>query len=416
MKTAKRPWTRAEKSLFVIPLLLALAAGGNWLLQRTAPLFIGTGELKSVAFSPDGRYLAVLTRHESRLADAGAIYDARTGALQARLPVPTPNASLHGLDWAPDSSRFATTYVDLARRPPTYKYRGKKRFKFFYRVAIWDAASGARSGFFPYAPAHEYSYASLDWARDGKLWGVGTPPALFDVQSGQRLRRFGPQAVPGALEWSMFNASHTQIVMFNKEGDVWIYEIPGGRMVRKWRFRDLSFAAWSRDDDVLAIFQNQRKKKDELWSGSLRLVNVRTGRVLTPPPLVHGEGESWGRDGQIAFVDRPVRPNARGGTGSETSRVLVWNFRAAKMVWQKTSGEQDEQFSSLSFSPNGRWLSALISTSSSWRVVWDAKTGKEICRRRVNSEEQEMKWAPDSKSLATYGYGGNGIRIWRLSD
>jgi WD40 repeat protein len=412
----KRPWSQAEKALVLMPIPLALVGLGFWQWRRNLAPFIPLERVSEVAFSPDGRHIAALTERKNRVySNAGAIFNAKIGELEARLQVPDPTTLLRSLNWAPDSSRLATAQSGLEQGTFTYKYLGKTQANYLQYISIWQADSGRRSQLIPYSPPNEYTWAYIHWARDGRLWGTGPNPSLFDLKRGQRIQRFGPptREVP-FTPTSSFNTGHTLLSVASYKGGVSIYEIPSGRLIRTIATSASPSVTWSRDGDVLAIYSENKWVKGQLRTGLLRILDARTGRTFQSPPVLNANKVIFGSNYQIAINEKVWRVlSEEGMMKQESTRLLLWDYRGAQIKWQATRPDNSTFFEILSLSPDGHSLLVRDSLPKPSFTVWDFATGKEIWRQKEDGFK-EAKWAPDSKRVALYGLSG--INIVRLPD
>ncbi len=409
MKT-KRPYTRAEKALFLAPLLFVLLGVGAWWWKSLLPVSIEVGEVREIAWSPDGRKLLVSTcRNRYVYANAAAVYDTQSGSLETRLSVPIVAMSLENLAWSPDGLQIAAGTTRFLKGPLRLKVKGKIERNQPGEVSIWNAATGAQTRVFSYASPQEWQWPYVEWARDGRLWGVGLPPALFDAATGRRARHFGPPITPPLYQRSQFNPDHTLLWTSNLTNAA-LYEIPSGKLVRRMKFSDTPSIRWG-PGDVLALSLNDPWKPGALRSGKLRIVEARTGRLLNAPPVGYASEMDFAAPGQVAIVDTKWRMQEGAGMIAEASRVVMWDYRARRELWQVVAAPSGfRHWTRLSCSPDKRLVCAVGVGDKHNLVIWEAASGREIWRHGIADPNLSLRWSPDSKRLASWGDGS--VKIW----
>lgn len=308
---------------------------------------------------------------------------------------------------SPDGSQLATGYTNFKQGTYVYKFEGRTDKNFLSYGALWDSSSGVQTRTFAFGPPSEYTWGLLDWSRDGRLWGTDISPSLFDWHSGRRIQRYGPPGAP--FQSGSFNANHTLLAVSKHEGDVLIYEIPSGRLLKTFATPRAARVVWIHDNDVLALSWENEWKVGNLRQGKALLVSARTGRTLPLPPLTYLNDIRFGRDGQVILSEeRSQLITKQGETHVEWERVVVWNYKNSKTLWQTSVGEMNF-CRALSVSPDGNYLLESRGhrprAGTSWTaeiVLLKTKTGDEVWSSSAPLNGPHVAWAPDSKSLAVY--------------
>ncbi len=250
MKTSRRRFSRAEKSLWLAPLLLALLGGWLWWRQRNdTKILVQTAELnyvRHVRFSPDGRRLLVVFNHKNlhiapgdelnplvNQIDDTAIYDVGNRSKICDLQAPASIGEIEWPVWSPDGTRIAAGGAGA--------------------IGLWNARNGQFQKSWPYHFKTDFAFNAprVAFSRDGQsVIGQENPRAVFDVQSGKQVRR-----VVGSFESNGLSA--TRALSATQIGNT--IEVCDARSHLIVWTRDLSHAecvfGWSPDGKYLAVLE-----------------------------------------------------------------------------------------------------------------------------------------------------------------
>jgi dipeptidyl aminopeptidase/acylaminoacyl peptidase len=286
------------------PILLCHALLAGWACAQTEPIPVrplaltwtaGYGDMEELAFSNDGRSLAVLTSLGFRILDA---QDGRVLNSVTRFPVRVMSGLDTGICWSPDGKRIARAYEG---------------------VEIWDASGQQPERDFP-ASNDDGIFKRPTWSPAGDLVAVSANEGivLLNLNSG------GRSLIPGP-------ADDDNNVLEVQQGFSWS---PDGRMLAVYVFREDVIVS-----PVGALSRTTESERIDIWDVS-RIALLRSIPLTGLQKFQHGfyqgieEGlftpddavVAWSPDGKVLAVDS-------GRTG-----LSLWSFRKGKLLCQLTSG------------------------------------------------------------------------------
>lgn len=401
-KSPKSPWTRAEKSLLLAPLLIALASGGIWWWQKSRAVSIPAKYVETLHFSPDGRFLAVgdsLQLPNKPYTGVVTIYDAQSGAFVCDLKVPRPWSNLLEPVWANHGSIIAASVFDLTPGSLTSSV-GKTNY--VYKLAVWDVPSGRLRFYAPVAPANEWAWISKShFSRDGRfLFAENDPPAVFSAQTGARLRSFTRKTTEQVENMGFFFDADSKLLL-QRPQDVSIVKVSDGKTLQslpihtKGRLNGLSA------DGQFATFVtshwNTRIGFVDKWT--LQLWNLKTQRTVSVPALYSSDDQVFApHDDRLAIVNHNPQPPTDRPTREIGGQLLVYDCAKSRVVWKIP---MPTDFSVLRWSPDGRFLAMRELQLHEDNVrVFDARSGALKWSKIAYASNVHLEWAPDSHHLA----------------
>lgn len=396
MKLSKRPWTRAEKSLFLVPFLILLGAGAVWRQQR-ASKWIELPHLTLIhylQFSPDSRHLIVVGIDKVTNAERGAIFEAATRSKICDLQSP-PRLQGYGYpSWSPDGTQVVAGYSDGSTGTLKTKTANAMQPNPTDKIALWNARSGRLIARWPYAPRNEDSHSNVYFSGDGrKLIGDGQPPALFDARSGARLRRF--KASSGSKGSGNFNSTQDLVAIQSVSGTKFeVREVATSRVLWQPKVRSASGSIWTQNN-VLGVYDFGPKRL-LLWDGN-------THRILPSPPSTNVFEFSFANNAPlVAVAEVEWRNIALSNVDVKRADVLVWNYSTQRTVWSR---KMEGRLFNLGWSPNGKWLAVIeentIEENPAGSQVWIFNARGEVHFQQLRKNRVwALRWAPDSKQLA----------------
>jgi len=368
--------------------VVALGRVGVTILDRSGALqgTIGNNrEIKTLAFSPDGRTLAVLDRDNNlELWDLSGGWSPRAPAARAR-----PEGEIHCLAFLPDGTlltgdqtakvRFWKTAGDLlTANPKQLQWSGPvKRLQVFSDgrgllvqgsagdVELWDLKSLSRRTRV-YLGDRDLCASVLP---DGSSLVVRSSDGIVQVWDCQT---WTARLLPGQPLWPVYSLALTP------DGDTLITgsgnRLPGD-----------AFRAWV---PVVETLHDIRPLQSP--AATMRFWNPDTGKeqpgltgpaTMAPPELVALSPErrilaAGGRDGSVQVWDRTTGCQVTRLFVGRQARGYVPGVETLRHLTTKIYPRYPESLRSLAFSPDGRLLAT--ASSQGELIVWDTDRWEEI--------------------------------------
>jgi WD40 repeat protein/tRNA A-37 threonylcarbamoyl transferase component Bud32 len=401
-----------------------------------------TGELLSVAFSPDGKRLASASRGQTV-----KVWDAQTGQELLAL-----KGAARSVAFSPDGKRLASAsngvrvfdaqtgqellalqgdYASVAYSPDGKRLAGVDG----KAVKVWEAQTGREllslKGHTDFVRTVAFSpdgarLASGSWDKAVKVW---------EAQTGQELFTF--KGHTGELYSVAFSPDGKRLASASDDGTLKVWEAQTGQELLALKVYANS-VAYSPDGKRLAGVDGKAVKVWEAQTGrELLSLQGHTGGIRSvvyspdgkhlasassdktvkvwdaqpvPTPLTLNGGADTDV-GSVAFSPDGKRLASASGTWDNTKIAYV---AGEVKVWEAQTGQEllslkghTDKVNSVAFSPDGKRLAsssgAWASTSKPGEVkVWDAQTGKELLSLKGHTDRVTgVAFSPDGKRLAS---------------
>ncbi|KAG8792821.1 hypothetical protein FRC12_004764 [Ceratobasidium sp. 428] len=337
-----------------------------WDAQTTEPAFEPVvdyleSEITSIAFSPDGHRI-VLGFTDGTI----RIRDAKTGDI---LPGPLQGHSswVHSVAFSADGRRIASGSNDKT-------------------VRIWDAHTGD-----PIAQpldSHSHSVTSVAFCPNGRVVSGSWDKTIriWNIVDGRELkstkRPSASNSHSGMVTSVAFSSDGGSVVSGSDDSTVRIWDIETGEPVRE------PLEGHTDAVEAVAVSSNGRWIASASRDTTVRIWDTATGNVML---------ELQGHSDRVSSV--AFSPDSRLiASGSDDKTVRIWEVETGQGVLEPLAGHSD-WVGSVAFSPDGRRIASGSNDGS--LCIWDSRTGKLIVR--APETERGCVWsvafAPDSRRV-----------------
>lgn len=373
-----------------------------------SPLTGHRTNVSAVAFSPDARRLASVSWDGTLL-----VWDATSGGVAYRLN--SHGAMVFGLEFSPDGTQLVSAGLDGI-------------------VNVWDTTTSQDA--LLTLRGHAGGLSCVAFSPDGtciatagfdgmvKLWHVtrvreelngpalrlafiregthivsisqGPEVKVWDTTTGQVLRNF--ERLPGVVSgWEVSNDGQ------------WIALAGADGTVKAWdttTARELFSLSADKNVNQLTLSPDRGRLATASASGGVKIWDIATRRQVPLPPLL----------GTIrGFTSLAFSPDGKQiAAGSSDRNVYVWDATTGQQLLPPLSGHSDT-IAALAFSPSDGRRLASGSYDRTIRM-WDMITGKELLLpvQGHMAYVYGLAFSPDGRRLASAG-GDNIVKIWEVT-
>ncbi|WP_051155165.1 NACHT and WD40 repeat domain-containing protein [Anabaena sp. 90] len=324
------------------------------------------GSVYSVAFSPDGKYLATGDSD-----DRVQIWNALTG--RELLTLVGHSSGVYSVAWSGDGLTLASGSRDNT-------------------VKLWDMQTGdcVRT-----LEGHSNWVNSVAWSRDGQTLASGSGDntvKLWDMQTGDCVR-----TLEGHSNWVLsvaWSRDGQTLASGSLDNTVKLWDVQSGDCVRTLEGHSnwVNSVAWSRDGLILASGSNNNTVK--LWdvqSGDcVRTLQGHSHLVLSL---------AWSGDGLTL------------ASGSKDKTVKLWDVQSGDCV--RTLEGHSHWVMSLAWSGDGQTLAS--GSNDKTVKLWDVQSGD--CVRTLQGHSHlvlSLAWSGDGQTLASGSLDDNTMKLWNV--
>ncbi|MDY6941038.1 MAG: NB-ARC domain-containing protein [Cyanobacteriota bacterium] len=321
----------------------------------------------TVAFSPDGEYLATGDADREIV-----LWQTRDG--QKRSTCKGHASWVWSVAWSPDGKTLASGSEDRT-------------------IKLWDASTG---NLLQTLHGHTNPIWSVAWSPDGTTLASGSEDRtvkIWNISTGECVQTL--EGHEGWVRSVVWNAEGTTLASGSDDGTISIWNPHTGEMLQALteHTQGVLSVAWSPDGKTLASGSGDRTVK--LW-------DTQTGKMLQTLEGHEGwvRSVAWSPDGTMAI------------SSSEDRSIKLWDVRSGRCT--KTLLGHTNWVRSVAWSPDG---CTLASASGDHMVkFWDTQSGQ--CYKTLqghNNRVWSIAWSPDGNTLAG-GYDDRTVKLWNVGD
>ncbi len=329
---------------------------------------ISTNVLVHIAFSPDGKRLAIANMDgKPRVFDLAARAEVLSFAGHT--------GPCEGIAYSPDGMKLATS--DLTGM-----------------IKIWDAHTGEEL----LSLEHDGFIHSVAFSPDGgRLASVSETGTIkvWDTDTGNELLRL--QGGLSGIYDVAFTPDGNSLVTCGKDGSVRIRDVEFGQEY-------LTLTSSTSTVISIAVSPDGQRVVSSGYDGTIKIWDAAPGREVS----------TFSEHADIVWDVAYSPDGARLASAGQDGKIKIWDpgAGALKITLPTDEGVADG-FSSIAFSPNGQSLAAGGLSGNVY--LWDVETGNlSMSLPGHQGPVVDLAFSPDGKRLATGSWDGS-AKIWDLS-
>ena len=365
--------------------------------------------VNSIAFSPNGKYLATGSGDGT-----ARVWEATSGKEVTRMtqgPQVYP-PRVHSVTFSPNGKYLATGSGDGTAR-------------------VWVATSGKEVA----RMNHQGSVNCVAFSPDGRLLATGSEDRTARVWRAVSGREIARMNHADRVYSVAFSPDGKCLVTASDDNTARVWETTNGQeIVRMYHARNLDSVVFSPDGKYLVTANNddytvrvwEATRGQEVARMDHSRYDIQRSVAFSPDGKYLAQGSREGariwkaNSGEEVMRITGEHHNVHSIAFSPDGKYLATaSPDHTARVWEVDSGQEVTRMEhegwvfSVVFSPDGKYLATGSGDGTAGTArLWKATTGKEVARMNHKRKVNSIAFSPDAKYLATAN--GNGIRVWEV--
>ncbi|AFY46334.1 WD40 repeat-containing protein [Nostoc sp. PCC 7524] len=320
----------------------------------------------SVAYSPDGKYLASASDDNTI-----KIWESSTGKVVQTLQ--GHSSAVYSVAYSPDGKYLASASSDNT-------------------IKIWESSTGKavqtlqghRSVVYSVAYSPDSKYlASASWDNTIKIWDLSTGKVVQTLQGHS-----------DSVYSVAYSPDGKYLASASSDNTIKIWDISTGKAVQ-------TFQGHSRDVNSVAYSPDGKHLASASLDNTIKIWDISTGKTVQ---TLQGHSS--------AVMSVAYSPDGKHlASASADNTIKIWDISTGKVV-QTLQGHSRVVYS-VAYSPDSKYLAS--ASGDNTIKIWDISTGKTVQTLQGHSSVViSVAYSPDGKYLASAS-SDNTIKIWDIS-